>query len=97
MDKIFTLKEACEKGVSKIRDISWPAGQYIELSFVGTTPFPRASWHVGNEVYMLPVKGINENSKTFTFVEGISSYDEYFNKYAYKELSRRIKNMKERK
>jgi len=91
MDKIFTFKEACEKGVTEIRNVKWPKNQYIEFTLVGTTPYPRCKLITGKTSYALPVDGIDPNHKTFTFANGIESYDEYFNKIEMAKLRKRMK------
>jgi hypothetical protein len=39
---------------------------------------------------MLPTNGFPEDEKCLTFEDGINSYEEYFNKYAYEELKNKI-------
>ena len=70
MDNIFSFKEACENMISKIRFSNMPKGQYLEVVFINYgIPAPYLLWFVASDyILRLPVKGIQENFKSFTFV-----------------------------
>jgi len=98
MDKIFTFKEAIHNNVKVFKSVDWPEGHHVKMSYIGDLPYPRCEYHVPEYGvhYMIPTTAFPEDDKIFTFEDGISSYDEYFDKYAYGELSKRIKNIKKR-
>lgn len=95
--KNFSLKYACEKGIDKIRGINWEGNQYIELVLIGATPAPYAIWHVSeNYILRLPVKGIDPDAKTFTFIDNIQSYEEYFDKHIFPALMKKVNAMRKK-
>ena len=95
MNKVFSFNEACEKGIDKIKGVNWPDGQYIELSLIGVVPKPFVDWYDadGDLLINMPTCGIEPEAKTFTFIDGIESYEEYADKYIYPVLIRKASAM----
>lgn len=92
---IFTLNEAIERGIDRFCLVG--ESQIIELVFIKGRLAPYALWYSDEKnVFRLPIAGIEPNAPTFTFINGINSFSEYFEKLVIPELQASVKRMKEK-
>lgn len=92
---IFTLNEAIERGIDRFCLVG--ESQIIELVFINGNLAPYALWYsCEDNIYRLPIKGFNREEKTFTYIQGINNFSEYFEKLVIPELQTSVNRMREK-
>lgn len=92
---VFSLNDAIERGIDKFCLVG--ENQVIELVFIKGVLAPYALWYSSEDnIYRLPISGFNKDEKSFTFIQGINNYSEYFEKLVIPELQASVKRMKKK-
>jgi hypothetical protein len=90
---VFSLQEAVNRGIDRFSIVG--QSQIIELVFINGVLAPYALFYSDeNNIYRLPIIGIEPNVPTFTFINGVKTYSEYFESYIIPELLAKVSKMK---
>jgi len=93
--EIFSLTEAIDRGIDKFCFVE-EQNQIIELVFINGTLAPYALWYVHDNIFRLPIAGFEATARSLTYINGITSYSEYFERYIIHELIKKVSAMRKR-